>query len=82
METGRFPRPDEGGYRAEGTNDMDVQSCDLECEVIDLSTYSIDGLRACDVGHFGVDLERVLRQVYRPRPNFAGGSAGAPGRAD
>jgi hypothetical protein len=59
---------------------MDLPPRDLGSDVIDLSGCELEDLRAQDIESFMPSLERLLKQVYRPRDNFAGG--GPPGRAD
>ncbi|MEU7068618.1 hypothetical protein AB0B30_02735 [Streptomyces narbonensis] len=49
-------------------------------ELIDLSEMPLSALRSQSPVLHAASLERLLRQVERPRVNFA--SDGAPGRAD
>jgi len=59
---------------------MNMQSRDLESDVIDLTDCSLAELRACGIESLEPALDRLLRQVYRPRSNYGG--TGEPGRAD
>ncbi|MEU3604755.1 aldo/keto reductase [Streptomyces sp. NPDC035033] len=52
----------------------------LGSELVDLSDVPLSVLRGQDPRPLARSLERLLRQVERPRVNFAG--EGGPGRAD
>lgn len=56
--------------------------CDNELvtELVDLSGVPLSRLRAVGTGELTAQVQRVLRQVERPRANL--GSSGPPGRAD
>ncbi|WP_406489676.1 hypothetical protein [Streptomyces phaeochromogenes] len=49
-------------------------------ELVDLSETPLSALRAQSPDAYALSLDRLLRQVARPRVNFAGGEK--PGRAD
>ncbi|KOG25650.1 MULTISPECIES: hypothetical protein [Streptomyces] len=52
-------------------------------ELVDLSDVPLTVVREQDPGLHARSLERLLRQVERPRLNFSTGSGdGPPGRAD
>jgi FXSXX-COOH protein len=53
---------------------------ELETELIDLTDCSLDELRTLDDDDLQFAVQRVLRQVEKPRTNL--GSSGPPGRAD
>ncbi|MGW8359907.1 hypothetical protein ACWGK1_04950 [Streptomyces wedmorensis] len=52
-------------------------------ELVDLNDVPLSELRSQDPALHARSMERLLRQVERPRVNFSSGSGdGAPGRAD
>jgi hypothetical protein len=53
---------------------------DVETELIDLSEVSLSTLDRCDRAALSPSIERLLKQVDRPRANLGG--TGAPGRVD
>jgi hypothetical protein len=59
---------------------VDQSQADIETHLVDLQDMPLDALRNCDPKQFSPYLERLLRQVTRPRYNLGG--AGPPGRVD
>jgi hypothetical protein len=59
---------------------MDLPSHDLESDMIDLTKFSLADLRSWDLDLLAPSLDRLLRQVCRPRGNLGG--TDPPGRAD
>jgi hypothetical protein len=59
---------------------MTRPSGELLTEVIDLSEYSLRELRKHQSDELRLMIQRVIRQVERPRANLGG--TGPPGRAD
>lgn len=54
----------------------------MESELVDLSKVRLSALRVQNPDLYARSLDRLLRQVERPRVNFSGGTDGGPGRAD
>jgi hypothetical protein len=64
---------------------MNASADSVESELIDLGGIPFSALRSLDADVHGRSLQRLLRQVERPRLNFNGGGGGEnPGatRAD
>jgi hypothetical protein len=60
---------------------MDQPAPDIESELIDLTGCSLKDLHLRDEEFLATSLDRLLRQVHRPRGNFSGGG-GEPDRVD
>ncbi|MFE5914122.1 hypothetical protein ACFQ6B_34265 [Streptomyces wedmorensis] len=62
---------------------MHTSDEDMGSELVDLSEVPLTVVREQDPDLHARSLERLLRQVERPRVNFSTGSGdGPPGRAD
>lgn len=66
--------------RPGGTSTVDPSYRQVPTELIDLTGLSIVELRHCDKNVLRPSLDRVMRQVERPRANI--NEAGPPGRVD
>lgn len=66
--------------RQRGTSTVDLSSRRVPTELIDLTGVSMAELRICDESALAPSLDRVLRQVERPRANI--NESGPPGRVD
>jgi hypothetical protein len=53
---------------------------ELVTELIDISELSIAELRSCDESILAPSLDRIMRQINRPRGNIS--ESGPPGRVD
>jgi hypothetical protein len=53
---------------------------ELVTELIDVSELSIAELRSCDESILAPSLDRIMRQINRPRGNIS--ESGPPGRVD
>jgi hypothetical protein len=54
----------------------------MRSELVDLSDVPLSALRSQDSDIYARSLNRLLRQVERPRVNFGGDDTGGPKRAD
>jgi len=64
-----------------GDDSADFLPRKLESDLIDLTVCSLREIWSLDIRFVAVSLDRLLRQVNRPRGNFAGGG-GEPDRID
>jgi FXSXX-COOH protein len=66
--------------RQRGTGTVDRLPRQVPTELIDLTGISLAALRTCDKRLLAASLDRVLRQLDRPRGNIR--ESGPPGRVD
>jgi hypothetical protein len=71
---------DQPRHRQRGTGTVDRLPRQVPTELIDLTGISFAALRTCDERLLAASLDRVLRQINRPRANIRESSP--PGRID